>query len=58
MRESSNDFEMQMEAQKQHYEGLLNSIRLRIEDKLDQFDPSQARQDLQNLVYNTANDKE
>lgn len=40
MRDSSNEFDMKLESQKQHYEGLLNSIKLRIEEKLDQFDPS------------------
>jgi len=58
MREAEDQFEQRLQKQKVHYEGILNEIKLRIQEKLDSFDPSQARKDLQNFVYNTYNDRQ
>lgn len=58
MQEKNSEFERRLEAQKVHYENLLNSIKTRIEEKLEAFDPTQARKDLQNFVYNTYNDRQ
>lgn len=40
MRESEDEFEKRLQEQRNSYEAILNEIKLRIDTRLERFDPS------------------
>ena len=58
MRESEDEFEKRLQEQRNSYEAILNEIKLRIDTRLERFDPSQAKKELQDFVFKVSDERQ